>query len=165
MELPNPPWYRRWSAILAGVIVLSAGVAGAGLWGLQGVDGPEPTASTLASTTTVTGTTATTPTTTRRPQSTLAPDILWTETGSDNGKSDGFRAPSAWHIEWSFDCSNFKAHGAGNFKITGDGAFENIQIQEVDIEASGSRTYRLGGYGHLLVESVCDRWTVTAVAD
>jgi len=165
MELPNPPWYRRWSAILAGVIVLSAGVAGAGLWGLQGVDGPEPTAPTLASTTTVTGTTATTPTTTRRPQSTLAPDVLWTETGSDNGKSRGFRAPSAWHIEWSFDCSNFKAHGAGNFKITGDGAFESIQIQEVDIEASGSRTYRLGGYGHLLVESVCDRWTVTAVAD
>ena len=165
MELPNPPWYRRWSAILAGVIVLSAGVAAAGLRGLQGVDGPGPTVTTLASTTTVTGTTATTPTTTRRPQSTLAPDVLWTETGSDNGKSRGFRAPSAWHIEWSFDCSNFKAHGAGNFKITGDGAFESIQIQEVDIEASGSRTYRLGGYGHLLVESVCDRWTVTAVAD
>jgi hypothetical protein len=165
MELPNPPWYRRWSFILAGVIVLSAGVAGAGLWGLQGVDGPEPTVSTLASTTTVTGTTAVAVTTTRRPQSTLAPDVLWTETGSDNGKSRGFRAPSGWHIEWSFDCSNFKAHGAGNFKITGDGAFQDIQIQKVDIAASGSETYRYSGLGHLLVESVCDRWTVTAVAD
>ena len=165
MELPNPPWYRRWSYILAGVIVLSAGVAAAGLRGLQEVAEPEPTAATLASTTTVTSTTAAAPTTTRQPQSTLAPDILWTETSSDNGKSRGFRAPPDWHIEWSFDCSNFKAHGAGNFKITGDGAFEDIQIQEVDIEASGSRTYRVSGYGHLLVESVCDRWTVTAVAD
>jgi hypothetical protein len=165
MELPNPPWYRRWSVILAGVIVLSAGVATAGLRGLQGVAKPGPTVTTLASTTTVTSTTAAAPTTTRRPQSTLAADVLWTDTGSDNGKSRGFRAPPAWHIEWNFDCSNFKAHGAGNFKITGDGAFEDIQIQEVDIQASGSRTYRLSGYGHLLVESVCDRWTVTAVAD
>ena len=164
MELPNPPWYRRWSVILAGVIVLSAGVAAAGLRGLREVD-PEPTVATLAPTTSVTSTTAAAPTTARQQQSTLAPDILWTKTGSDNGKSRGFRAPPAWHIEWSFDCSNFKAHGAGNFKITGDGAFEEIQIQEVDIEASGSRTYRLSGYGHLLVESVCDRWTVTAVAD
>ena len=165
MELPNPPWYRRWSVILAGIIVLSAGVAAAGLRGLQGVGDPEPTVTTLASTTTVTRTTAAAPTTTRQPQSTVASEVLWTGTGSDNGKSSGFRAPPAWHIEWSFDCSNFKAHGAGNFKITGDGAFEAIQIQEVDIEASGSRTYRLSGYGHLLVESVCDRWTVTAVAD
>jgi hypothetical protein len=164
MELPNPPWYRRWSYILAGVIVLSAGVAAAGLRGLQDAD-PGPTGSTLAPTTTVTSTTAAASPTTRQPQSTLAPDILWTKTGSDNGKSRGFRAPPAWHIEWKFDCSNFKAHGGGNFKITGDGAFEDIQIQEVDIQASGSRTYRMSGYGHLLVESVCDRWTVTAVAD
>src|SRR5215218_3861636 len=164
MELPNPPWYRRWSVILAGVIVLSAGVAAAGLRGLREMD-PEPAVATLAPTTTVTSTTAAAPTTTGQARSTLAPDILWTKTGSDNGKSRGFRAPPAWHIEWSFDCSNFKAHGAGNFKITGDGDFEEIQIQEVDIEASGSRTYRMSGYGHLLVESVCDRWTVTAVAD
>jgi hypothetical protein len=126
---------------------------------------PQPTVTTLASTSTVPSTTAAAPTSTRRPQSTLAPDILWTKTGSDNGRSRGFRAPAAWHIEWSFDCSNFKAHGAGNFKITGDGAFEDIQIQEVDIQAGGSRTYRISGYGHLLIESVCDRWTVTAVAD
>jgi hypothetical protein len=165
MELPNPPWYRRWSVILAGVIVLSAGVAAAGLRGLQELGDPEPTVTTLAPATTVTSTTVAAPTTTRQPQSTFATDVLWTKTGSDNAKSRGFRAPSAWHIEWNFDCSNFKAHGAGNFKITGDGAFENIQIQEVDIVASGSRTYRLSGYGHLLVESVCDRWTVTAVAD
>jgi hypothetical protein len=165
MELPIPPWYRRWSVILAGVIVLAIGVAGVGLAGFRNVDDPEPTITTLAPTTSVTSTTAVVPTTTRQPQSTLAPGVLWTKTSSDNGRSRLIRAPSAWHIEWTFDCSNFKKFGAGNFKITGDGAFKDIQIQEVDIQASGSRTYRMSGYGHLLVESVCDSWTVTAVAD
>jgi hypothetical protein len=165
MELPNPPWYRRWSVILASVIVLSAAVAAAGLQGLRGVDDPGPTVTNLASTTTVTSTTAAVAPTTLRSPSTLAPNILWTKTSSDNAKSRLFRAPSAWHIEWTFDCSNFRKFGAGNFKITGDGALTDIQIQEVDIQASGSRTYRMSGYGHLLVESVCDSWTVTAVAD
>ena len=163
MELPNPPWYRRWSVILAGVIVLSAGVAAAGLRGLQAAD-PGPTVTTLGSTTTVTSTTSAAPTTSRQPQSTLRPDILWTMTASDVGKSRGFRAPPAWHIEWSFDCSNFKKFGGGNFKITGRGAFERVQIQVVDVQASGSQTFRDAGYGYLLVDSVCRRWTVTAVA-
>jgi hypothetical protein len=165
MELPNPPWYRRWSVILASVIVLSAGVAAAGLRGLHGVDGPGPTVTTLASTTTVTRTTAAVAPTTRQPQSTLAPDVLWTKTSGDNAKSRLFRAPSAWHIEWRFDCSDFNKVEGGNFKITGDGAFEIVQIQEFDTGASGSRTFNRSGLGHLIVESVCGRWTVTAVAD
>ena len=165
MELPNPPWYRRWSVILASVIVLSAGVAAAGLHGLRGVDEPGPTVTTLASTTTVTGTTATVVPTTRQPQSTLAPNVLWTKTSSDNGKSRLFRGPSAWHIEWTFDCSDFNKVEGGNFKITGDGAFKEVQIQEFDVRASGTRTYNLSGFGHLIVESVCGRWTVMAVAD
>jgi hypothetical protein len=165
MELPNPPWYRRWSVILASVIVLSAGVAAAGLRGLQGVDDPEPTAATLASTTTVTSTTASVVPTTSQPQSTLAPDVLWTKTSSDNGRSRLFRAPSAWHIEWTYDCTDFNKVEGGNFKITGDGAFKDIDIQEFDTGASGSRTFHRGGFGHLLVESVCGSWTVTAVAD
>jgi hypothetical protein len=165
MELPNPPWYRRWSVILAGVIGVAALVALLGLRGLQTLDPPVTTA-TLAPTTTVTATTAAAPTTSGQPQSTVSPtDVLWTDTGSDVGKSKGFRAPSTWHIEWTFDCANFKKFGGGNFKITGDGAFENIQIQEFDTGASGSRTFSRGGYGHLLVDSVCKRWTVTAVAD
>jgi hypothetical protein len=164
MELPNPPWYRRWSVILASVIVLSAGVAAAGYQGLRGVD-PGPTATTLASTTTVTSTTATVVPTTRQPPSTLAPDVLWTKTSSENGRSRLFRAPSAWHIEWTFDCTDFNKVEGGNFKITGDGAFKDVDVQEFDTGASGSRTYRRSGFGHLLVESVCGRWTVTAVAD
>jgi hypothetical protein len=166
MELPNPPWYRRWSVILTGVIVLAAVVAMAGLRGLRGVD-EEPTSTvlTMASTTTVPSTTAPTPTTTAQPRTTVVSAVLWTQTGNDVGKSKGFRAPSSWHIEWSFDCTNFRKFGGGNFKITGDGAFERIQIQEFDVDASGSRTFSQGGYGHLLVDSVCRRWTVTAVAD
>ena len=163
MELPNPPWYRRWSVILAGVIVLSAVVALFGVLGFQGANDPDPAG--LVSTTTVTSTTTAAPPTTRKPQSTLAPDVLWTKTGSDNGKSRLFRAPSAWHIEWSFDCSDFNKVDGGNFKITGDGALKDIQIQEFDVGASGSRTYNMSGFGHLIVESVCGRWTVTAVAD
>ena len=165
MELPNPPWYRRWSVILAGVIGVAAVVALLGLRGLQGVSSSETTVTTLASTTTVTSTTAAVVPTTSQPQSTLAPDVLWTKTGSDNGKSRLFRAPSAWHIEWSFDCSDFNKVDGGNFKITGDGALKDIQIQEFDVGASGSRTYNMSGFGHLVVESVCGRWTVTAVAD
>ena len=164
MELPNPPWYRRWSVILAGVIGVAMVVALAGLRGFQGV-ATETTVTTLAPTTTVTSTTTAPPTTTGQPRTTLPSDVLWTKTGRDNGKSRGFRAPSAWHIEWSFDCSDFNKVNGGNFKITGDGAFEDIQIQEVDVGASGSRTYNMSGFGHLIVESVCGRWTVTAVAD
>ena len=165
MELPNPPWYRRWSVILAGVIGVAAVVALVGLLGLRGVTGPEPTDPTRASTTTVTSTTEAVPPTTTQPKTTVPSDVLWTETGSDVGKSRSFRAPSAWHIEWNFDCSNFKKFGGGNFKITGRGAFERVQIQVVDVEASGSQTFRDAGYGYLLVDSVCKRWTVTAVAD
>ena len=164
MELPNPPWYRRWSVILAGVIGVAAVAALFGVLGFQGSD-PKRDADAVGSTTTVTSTTAAATTTTRKPQSTLAPDVLWTKTGSDNGKSRLFRAPSAWHIEWSFDCSDFNKVDGGNFKITGDGALKDIQIQEFDVGASGSRTYNMSGLGHLIVESVCGRWTVTAVAD
>jgi hypothetical protein len=165
MELPNPPWYRRWSVILAGVIGVAAVVALLGLRGLAEVDATGTTLTTQAPTTTVTSTTAVAATTTRRPQSTLPPDVLWTETGSDNAKSRGFRAPAAWRIEWSFDCSDFNKDVGGNFKITGDGDFEDVQIQEFAVAVRGSKTFRKGGYGHLKVESVCGRWTVTAVAD
>jgi hypothetical protein len=165
MDLPNPPWYRRWSVILAGVICVAAVVALFGLRGLRETDPPGTTAPTLGPTTTVTSSPAAAAPTTAQPKTTLDTNVLWTKIGSDVDKSRGFRAPPTWHIEWSFDCSNFRKFGGGNFKITGDGAFENIQIQEFDTGASGSRTFSRGGYGHLLVDSVCKRWVVTAVAD
>ena len=158
MQLPNPPWYRRWSVILAGVIGLAAITAMLGWRGLQEMD-PSAAATTTITTrppSTTTTVPPTSPTTT-----TLSPsDVLWSKTGSDIVTSPGINAPSVWHIEWSFDCSNFKKFEGGNFKITGDGAFELIDIQRVDIKASGRKNFKRGGFGHLTVASVCDHWTV-----
>ena len=163
MELPNAPFYRRWSFILAGVIGLAAITALVGWRGLQQVDPPSATATTLPATTIAS------PTTTLPPSS-IAPsskpaDVLWSREAKDLSTlmSEGFRAPSVWRIEWSFDCSNFKRYNGGNFKITGNGAFGQIQIQVFDIKASGTQTFNHGGYGRLLVDSVCKRWSVKAL--
>ena len=131
MELLTPPWYRRWSVILAGVS------------GVAAITPPPTSLQTRAPTT--------------RP-----PEPLWSETGSDpGGKSPGFRASGRWRIEWSFDCGNFRRYGGGNFKITGDGAFQRVEIQDFAVKANGKRELPSGGYGHLLVDSVCRTWTVT----
>jgi hypothetical protein len=163
MELPNAPFYRRWSFILAGVIGLAAITALVGWRGLQQVDPPAATATTLPATTIAS------PTTTLPPSS-IAPsskpaDVLWSREAKDLSTlmSEGFRAPSVWRIEWSFDCSNFKRYNGGNFKITGNGAFGQIQIQVFDIKASGTQTFKRSGYGRLLVDSVCKRWSVKAL--
>jgi hypothetical protein len=167
MELPTAPFYRRWSVILAGVIGLAA-IAGLVGWrGFTRVAEPSPTVTSAPPTTTVPGavTTTTTPPTSYGPTSKPA-ELLWHEESSEGGKrSPGFRAPDRWRIQWAFDCTNFEKFGGGNFKITGDGAFEQqVQIENVAIEASGTRRFNRGGYGHLRVESVCDRWTVTVLA-
>ena len=165
MSLPNPPWYRRWSFILAGVIGLAAIAALVGWRGLQEFP-PDTTRPTVAVSTTTTTTTTTPPTSLRPPTTTSRrPGVLWTETGSDAAKSSGFRAPRRWRIEWSFDCSNFRGLGGGNFKITGDGAFERVEIQRFAVEARGRQVFSSGGFGHLLIDSVCKRWTVTARDD
>jgi hypothetical protein len=91
-------------------------------------------------------------------------EVLWHKRGKDVASSPGFRAPERWRVLWAFDCTNFSKYGGGNFKITGDGAFGQIQIEKLAIEASGTKTYTYGGFGHLKVESVCDSWTVTALA-
>ena len=163
MTLPNAPFYRRWSFILAGVIGLAAITALLGWRGLQQVDPPASTGTTQ-SPTTVTSLTTTTPPPSIEPTSKpTAPLPLWQESGKGTVTSDGFQAPATWRIEWSFDCSNFKRLGGGNFKITGTGAFARVDIQELDVKASGTRTFTRGGYGHLLVDSVCTRWSVTVL--
>jgi hypothetical protein len=164
MQLPNPPWYRRWKVILAGVIALAGITALLGLRGLAQVASPNTTATGQPPPTVVTTTTVP-PTSLTQPQTstTRLPGVLWHKEGHDIDKSPGIVAPGPWRIEWSFDCSNFKKYGGGNFKITGDGAFERIQIQEVDLVASGSRTFIRGGFGHLFIDSVCDHWTVTVL--
>ena len=159
MDLPNPPFYRRWSFILAGVIGLAAITAMLGWRGLQQV--PEP--ATTLPTTTVTTPPTTTPPTSIGPTSKPA-DVLWDEQGSDVARSKGFRAPDAWRIQWSFDCRNFKRYQGGNFKITGDGAFGDVDIQRFALEGRGTKRYSRGGFGHLQVNSVCRHWRVTVLA-
>jgi hypothetical protein len=163
MELPNAPFYRRWSFILASVIGLAAITALVGWRGLQQVDPPAAAVTTLPATT-ITGPTTTLPPSSIAPSSKPA-DVLWSREAKDLSTlmSEGFRAPSVWRIEWSFDCSNFKRYNGGNFKITGNGAFGQIQIQVFDIKASGTQTFNHGGYGRLLVDSVCKRWSVKAL--
>ena len=162
MELPNAPFYRRWSFILASVIGLAAITALVGWRGLQQVDPPAAAVTTLPAT--ITGPTTTLPPSSIVPSSKPA-DVLWSREAKDVSTlmSEGFRAPSVWRIEWSFDCSNFKRYNGGNFKITGNGAFGQIQIQVFDIKASGTRTFNRSGYGRLLVDSVCKRWKVKAL--
>ena len=165
MELPAPPFYRRWSVILAGVIGLAAIVALVGWRGLQERRRPRPPspARRPPPPCPVRSRPPTTPPTSYGPTS-KPDDVLWRAQGSGGERSPGFRAPDRWRIEWAFDCTNFEKYGGGNFKITGDGAFEQVQIENVAIEASGTRRFARGGFGHLRVESVCDRWTVTVLA-
>ena len=158
MELPAPPFYRRWSVILAGVIGLAAIVAVVGWRGLQQVEEAPPTTTIAPPTTVVTSTTTAPTTTTSRPD-----DVIWDQEGSDVVQSPGLEAPAAWRIVWEYDCTGF-GPGGGNFKITGSGAFGRVDIQATEVKASGRKSYSRAGYGHLLVESVCDHWKVTVLA-
>ena len=157
MQLPNAPFYRRWSVLLAGVIGLAAIVALLGWRGLQQADGADPT-TTVTATTVVTSTTTAPTTTTSRPD-----DVIWEQEGSDVVQSPTLEAPVAWRIVWEYDCTGF-GPGGGNFKITGSGAFGRVDIQATKVKASGRMSYTRAGYGHLLVESVCDHWKVTVLA-
>ena len=160
MQLPKAPFYRRWSVLLAGVIGLAAIVALLGWRGLQAIDPPTPT-TTAPPTTVVTPTTGPPPTSagpTSKPD-----DVIWEEEGSDVQGSPTLQAPAAWRIVWEYDCTGF-GPGGGNFKITGDGAFKLVDIQQTDPRASGRKSYTRAGLGHLQVESVCDHWKVTVLA-
>jgi hypothetical protein len=166
MELPPTPFYRRWSVLMAGILGVAAVVALLGWRGLQEV--ASPAATTLTSVTVTTQAPPPTETTALPPiEPTSKPDdVLWEVSNSRSGtlRSRPFRAPSTWRIEWAFNCSNFDDFGGGNFKITGNGAFQQIQIDNHAIRANGSRRFNRGGYGHLYVETVCKRWTVRVLA-
>jgi hypothetical protein len=161
MQLPNAPFYRRWSVLLAGVIGLAAIGALLGWRGLQQVEEPAPT--TTAPPTTVITSTTTAPPTSVEPTS-RPDDVLWEQEGSDVVQSPRLEAPAAWRIVWEYDCSGF-GPGGGNFKITGSGAFGRVDIQATKVKASGRMSYTRAGFGRLLVESVCDHWKVTVLAD
>jgi hypothetical protein len=171
VELPKPPWYRRFGVVflaanLAVAAVLGAAVvalwpraaaqrpvapattAGAGPQAEQLLpEGPEP--STVL------------PTSTRAP---LAPGVLWQRRGSAGSVGGRFTAPGRWRLVWSFSCQSFAKYGGGNFKLSGAGAFAGVSVQRFGVRGRGVLPVSGGGRGRLTIESVCDRWMVKAVA-
>ena len=171
MELPKPPWYRRFGVVFLAANLMVAAVLVAALVALWprtaqrpdapatttrlepqaeqvAPDGPEP-ATTVLSTST---------------RGRLAPGVLWQQRGSEGSVGGRFDAPGRWRVLWSFNCQSFANYGGGNFKLSGAGAFAGVSVQRVGVRGRGVLRVSGGGRGRLIIESVCDRWTVKAVA-
>jgi hypothetical protein len=171
VELPKPPWYRRFgvvflaanlavAAVLVATVVAlwpraaaqrpSAPATTAGMRPQAGQllpEGPEPA--------------AILPTSTR---ARLAPGVLWQRRESAGSVSGRFAAPGRWRVVWSFNCRSFAKYGGGNFKLSGAGAFAEVSVQRFGVRGRGVLPVTGGGRGRLTIESVCDRWMVKAVA-
>jgi hypothetical protein len=158
VELPKPPWYRRFGVVfLAANLVVAAGLVAAvvALWPPAAQRPGHPATTVAVASPAQVGPDDAAPATVL-PSSTTArldPDVLWQRRGHD-----------AEVGEWSFDCQNFANHGGGNFKLSGAGAFNKVAVQRFGIRGRGSLLVTEGGRGRLIVESVCDRWMVKAVA-
>lgn len=177
-ELPRPAWYRRvWILNLAiAVAVVTVLVAATVVVGSRRDERANPHLVTGApSTTGVPSTTAPTqralpkasPTASALPRttSTTKLGVLWQRSGTE-GYSGGpfFEVPNGWRLVWTFDCHSFKKYGGGNFKISGEGALDGVSVQKFAVRGSGTETVAGGGRGGLVIETVCDRWTVKVVA-
>jgi hypothetical protein len=170
VELPKPPWYRRFGVVVLAANLVFAGVVGAGVVALgpraaqrpvapattAGVgphaeqvvpEGPEPATVLTAST-----------------GARLAPGVLWQQRGSAGSVGGRFDAPGRWRVVWSFNCQSFAEYGGGNFKLSGAGDFAEVSVQRFGVRGRGVLQVSGGGRGRLRIESVCDRWMVKAVA-
>ena len=170
MELPRPLWYRRfWLVALAANVVFAVGLVTAvvALWPREAQRPAYPAtgageglqAEQVVPEATELETAPLTSTTTR-----LEPGVLWLRRGSDGRVGELFDAPGRWRINWSFNCQNFADHGGGNFKLSGDGDFQDVSVQRFGVRGSGTLKVTGGGRGRLVIESVCDRWIVKAIA-
>jgi hypothetical protein len=167
VELPKPPWYRRFGVVFlaANLVVAAALVA---LWPPAAAQRPGAPATTAgvgpqAGQLLPTGPepAAILPTSTR---TRLAPGVLWQRRESAGSVSGRFAAPGRWRVVWSFNCRSFAKYGGGNFKLSGAGAFAEVSVQRFGVRGHGVLPVTGGGRGRLTIESVCDRWTVKAVA-
>ena len=170
VEVPKPPWYRRFGVVfLAANLVVAAVlvVAVVALWprAAQRPGAPAPTAGVGRHAEQVVPggpePAAVLPTSTR---ARLAPGVLWQGRGSAGSGSGRFAAPGRWRVVWSFNCQSFAKYGGGNFKLSGAGAFAGVSVQRVGVRGRGVLPVTGGGRGRLTIESVCDRWMVRAVA-
>jgi hypothetical protein len=171
VESPKPPWYRRFGVVfLAANLVVAAVLVAAlvALWPRAAAQRPGAPATTAgvgpqAGQLLPTGPepAAILPTSTR---TRLAPGVLWQRRESAGSVSGRFAAPSRWRVVWSFNCRSFAKYGGGNFKLSGAGAFAEVSVQRFGVRGRGVLRVTGGGRGRLTIESVCDRWTVKAVA-
>jgi hypothetical protein len=170
LELPKPPWYRRvWILNLAIAVVVVAVLVGATVaLGSHRDRQANPTMVTGAAPVTTPPARAapTQPPTTQAPRTTASAKrgLLWQKSGGDGVHPEAFEAPDGWRLEWSFDCSSFARYGGGNFKITGEGKLDRVSVQRFAVKGSGAERIAGGGRGRLVIETVCDRWTVKATA-
>jgi hypothetical protein len=170
LELPKPPWYRRvWILNLAIAVVVVAVLVGATVaLGSRRDRQANPAMVTGAAP----ATTRPAPAAPTQPPTTLAPrttasakrGVLWQESGGHGIHPKPFEAPDGWRLVWSFDCSSFARYGGGNFKITGEGRLEKVSVQRFAVKGRGTERVAGGGRGRLVIETVCDRWTVEAMA-
>jgi hypothetical protein len=170
VELPKPPWYRRFGVVFVAANLVVAAVLGAAVVALwpraaqrphapattAGVgrhaepvvpQGPKPATILTAST-----------------RARLAPGVLWQQRGSVGSAVGRFDAPGRWRVVWSFNCPSFAKYGGGNFKLSGAGAFAEVSVQRFGVRGRGVLQVTGGGRGRLTIESVCDRWMAKAVA-
>jgi hypothetical protein len=170
LELPKPPWHRRfWLVALAANVVFAAVLVAAvvALWprAAQRLGGPAtavgegPLAEEVVPEATEPETALLTSTTAR-----LERGVLWLRRGSDGHVGELFDAPGSWRISWSFSCQKFAKYGVGNFKLSGDGDFRDVSLQRFGVRGGGTLKVTGGGRGRLVIESVCDRWAVKAAA-
>jgi hypothetical protein len=168
LELPQPPWYRRfWLIALAANVVFAAVLVGVmiALWPQPRPADPAPATGegrqpeAVVAGATEPDTALLTSTTAR-----LEPGVLWLRRGSDGHVGELFDAPGRWRISWSFNCKSFAKYGGGNFKLSGAGDFKDVSVQRVGSRGRGTLKVTGGGRGRLVIESVCDQWAVKAVA-
>jgi hypothetical protein len=170
VESPKPSWYRRFGVVfLAANLVVAAVLAAlVVLWPRAAAERPGAPATTVgmrpqAGQLLPKGPepAAILPTSTR---TRLEPGVLWQRRGSAGTAGGRFAAPGRWRVVWSFNCRSFAKYGGGNFKLSGAGAFAEVSVQRFGVRGRGSLQVTGGGRGRLTIESVCDRWTVKAVA-
>jgi hypothetical protein len=177
-ELPRPAWYRRvWILNVAiAVVVVAALVAATVAVGSRWDERANPPMVTGAPPSITAGPSTTAPTRLALPKaspttgalprttSTTKLGVVWEQSGSEPySGGPSFEVPNGWHLVWTFDCHSFRKYGGGNFKISGEGALHGVSVQRFAVRGSGTETVAAGGRGRLVIETVCDRWTVKAV--
>jgi hypothetical protein len=117
VELPKPPWYRRFGVVFLAANLVVAAVLVAAVVALWPPAAPRPgdpaTTAGAAPPADQAAAQATDPD--RMPPSSttarLDPGVLWQRRGSDAEVGELFAAPGRWRISWSFDCRSFAEHG------------------------------------------------------